>query len=136
MRALWQVITNDGLLPIFKDTLLRCKIKPEVVYGNERAVQPRVRACAVKVLKERSVLVARVARDLDGHESVLRKWVREAAVGRHVEFHGTTASDLGQPTKQHLLLAVAFARAHQIAAIIAHSLARKYGGTDNGSHTS
>jgi hypothetical protein len=27
-----------------KDTLLRCEVKPEVVYGNEKAVQPRVQA--------------------------------------------------------------------------------------------
>jgi len=28
----------------FEDTLLRCIAKPEVVYGNETAVQPRVQA--------------------------------------------------------------------------------------------
>lgn len=28
----------------FKDTLLRWKMKPEVVYGNEKAIQPRVQA--------------------------------------------------------------------------------------------
>ncbi|WP_219924733.1 hypothetical protein, partial [Halomonas sp. ND22Bw] len=28
----------------FKDTLLRWKMKPEVVHGNEKAVQPRVQA--------------------------------------------------------------------------------------------
>ncbi|MDM0118127.1 extracellular solute-binding protein [Variovorax sp. J22R133] len=28
----------------FKDTLLRCEMKPEVVYGNEKAIQPRVQA--------------------------------------------------------------------------------------------
>ncbi len=27
-----------------KGTLLRCEVKPEVVYGNEKAVQPRVQA--------------------------------------------------------------------------------------------
>jgi len=27
-----------------KDTLLRCEVKPEVVHGNEKAVQPRVQA--------------------------------------------------------------------------------------------
>jgi len=28
----------------FEDTLLRCKTKPEVVHGNETAVQPGVQA--------------------------------------------------------------------------------------------
>ena len=28
----------------FKDTLLRWKMKPEVVHGNEKAIQPRVQA--------------------------------------------------------------------------------------------
>jgi hypothetical protein len=28
----------------FKDTLLRCEMKPEVVHGNEKAIQPRVQA--------------------------------------------------------------------------------------------
>jgi multimeric flavodoxin WrbA len=28
----------------FKDTLLRWKMKPEVVYGNEKAIRPRVQA--------------------------------------------------------------------------------------------
>jgi hypothetical protein len=33
-----------GLLPVSMDTLLRWKMKPEVVYGNETAVQPGVQA--------------------------------------------------------------------------------------------
>ena len=32
---------------------------------------------AVKLVKERGVSVAQAARDLDVHENVLRKWVRE-----------------------------------------------------------
>ena len=32
---------------------------------------------AVKLVRERGVTVAQVARDLDVHENVLRKWVRE-----------------------------------------------------------
>ena len=28
----------------FIDTLLRCEMKPEVVYGNEKEIQPRVQA--------------------------------------------------------------------------------------------
>lgn len=34
---------------------------------------------AVRLVKERGVSVAQAARDLDVHENVLRKWVREAA---------------------------------------------------------
>ncbi|OCJ65324.1 transposase [Agrobacterium tumefaciens] len=32
---------------------------------------------AVKLVRERGVIVAQAARDLDVHENVLRKWVRE-----------------------------------------------------------
>ena len=32
---------------------------------------------AVRMVKERGVSVAQAARDLDVHENVLRKWVRE-----------------------------------------------------------
>lgn len=32
---------------------------------------------AVKLVRERGVTVAQAARDLDVHENVLRKWVRE-----------------------------------------------------------
>ena len=32
---------------------------------------------AVKLVKDRGVAVAQAARDLDIHENVLRKWVRE-----------------------------------------------------------
>ncbi|ODU74098.1 MAG: transposase [Rhodanobacter sp. 68-29] len=34
---------------------------------------------AVRLVKERGVTVAQAARDLDLHENVLRKWVRELA---------------------------------------------------------
>ena len=34
---------------------------------------------AVRLIKERGVSVAQAARDLDLHENVLRKWVRELA---------------------------------------------------------
>ena len=33
---------DDWAAAGLKDTLLRCEVKPEVVYGNEKAVQPRV----------------------------------------------------------------------------------------------
>lgn len=35
---------------------------------------------AVKLVRERGVAVAQVARDLDVHEKVLRKWVRDHGV--------------------------------------------------------
>jgi transposase len=34
---------------------------------------------AVRLVKERGVAIAQAARDLDVHENVLRKWVRELA---------------------------------------------------------
>ena len=43
---------------------------------------------AVKLVKERGVSVAQAARDLDVHENVLRKWVREAAVDPQQAFPG------------------------------------------------
>ena len=36
---------------------------------------------AVRLVKERGVSVVQVARDLDVHENVLRKWVKEFAAG-------------------------------------------------------
>jgi transposase len=35
---------------------------------------------AVRLIKERGVSVAQAARDLDVHENVLRKWVKEFGV--------------------------------------------------------
>ena len=35
---------------------------------------------AVRMVRERGVALTQAARDLDVHENVLRKWVREAAV--------------------------------------------------------
>ncbi|VVE54963.1 transposase [Pandoraea fibrosis] len=43
---------------------------------------------AVKLIKERGVSVAQAARDLDVHESVLRKWVRETTAAPHQAFPG------------------------------------------------
>jgi transposase len=37
---------------------------------------------AVKLVRERGVSVAQAARDLDVHENVLRKWVKESAPTR------------------------------------------------------
>jgi len=49
-----------------------------VVHGNEKAIQPEIKLEAVRLVKDRGGSVAQAARDLDVHENVLRKWVREA----------------------------------------------------------
>jgi transposase len=43
---------------------------------------------AVKMVKERGVTVAQAARDLDVHENVLRKWVREKVADPQRAFPG------------------------------------------------
>lgn len=43
---------------------------------------------AVRLIKERGVSVAQAGRDLDVHENVLRKWMRELAVDPSHAFPG------------------------------------------------
>ena len=43
---------------------------------------------AVRMVRERGVALTQAARDLDVHENVLRKWVREAAVELQHAFAG------------------------------------------------
>ena len=43
---------------------------------------------AVKLVRERGVSVSQAARDLDLHENVLRKWVREAEADPQSAFPG------------------------------------------------
>ena len=43
---------------------------------------------AVKLVRERGVAAAQAARDLDVHENVLRKWVREFAADPQHSFPG------------------------------------------------
>ncbi len=43
---------------------------------------------AVRLIKERGVSVAQAARDLDIHENMLRKWVREFAADPQSAFPG------------------------------------------------
>ena len=43
---------------------------------------------AVKLVRERGVAVAQAARDLDLHENVLRKWMREQAADPRQAFPG------------------------------------------------
>ena len=51
-------------------------------FGREFKVE------AVRLVKERGVSVAQAARDLDVHENVLRKWVKEFAGGPAQAFPG------------------------------------------------
>lgn len=58
------------------DPEIGCFMKPEVAmqrrkFGREFKLE------AVKLVRARGVSVAQAARDLDVHENVLRKWVRE-----------------------------------------------------------
>ena len=43
---------------------------------------------AVRLVKERAVSVAQAARDLDLHEKVLRKWIREVSADPQQAFPG------------------------------------------------
>jgi transposase len=43
---------------------------------------------AVKLVRERGVMVAQAARDLDVHENVLRKWVKDFAADPQHAFPG------------------------------------------------
>ena len=47
--------------------------------GTRREFSREFKLEAVKLVKERGVTAAQAARDLDVHENVLRKWVRELA---------------------------------------------------------
>ena len=51
-------------------------MKPEVVHGEKKDIQPRVQARG-GLVTERGVAVAQAVKDLEVHENVLRKWVRE-----------------------------------------------------------
>ena len=43
---------------------------------------------AVRLVRERGVSVAQASRDLDAHENVLRKWVKEFGSDPKQAFHG------------------------------------------------
>jgi transposase len=47
--------------------------------GTRRQFSREFKLEAVTLVKERGVAVAQAARDLDVHENVLRKWIRDAA---------------------------------------------------------
>jgi len=60
----------------------------EMIHGNEKAFSREFQLEAVKLVKERGMSAAQAARNLDVHENVLRKWVREAAVDPQQAFPG------------------------------------------------
>ncbi|MFG3756976.1 transposase, partial [Klebsiella pneumoniae] len=56
--------------------------------GTRRQFSREFKLEAVRLVKERGVSVSQAARDLDVHENVLRKWVREAAQDPQEAFPG------------------------------------------------
>jgi transposase len=56
--------------------------------GTRREFSREFKVEAVKLVKERGVTAAQAARDLDVHENVLRKWVRELAADPQQAFLG------------------------------------------------
>lgn len=56
--------------------------------GTRRQFSREFKVEAVKLVKERGVTVLQAARDLDVHENVLRKWVRELASDPQQAFPG------------------------------------------------
>ncbi len=63
-------------------------MKPEMVVEKRRQFSREFKLEAVKLVKNRGVSVAQAARDLDVHENVLRKWVRELAADLQQAFPG------------------------------------------------
>jgi transposase len=56
--------------------------------GQRRRFAREFKLEAVKLVRERGVSVAQVARDLDVHENMLRKWVKEFAADLQHAFPG------------------------------------------------
>jgi transposase len=56
--------------------------------GSRRQFSREFKLEAVKLVRERCVSVAQAARDLDVHENVLRKWIREFAADPRQAFPG------------------------------------------------
>ena len=56
--------------------------------GTRRQFSREFKVEAVKLVKERGVTVPQAARDLDVHENVLRKWVRELTAEPQQAFPG------------------------------------------------
>jgi transposase len=56
--------------------------------GTRRQFSREFKVEAVRLVKERGVTASQAARDLDVHENVLRKWVREMAADPQQAFPG------------------------------------------------
>ena len=56
--------------------------------GTRRQFSREFKLEAVRLVKERGVTLAQAGRDLDVHETVLRKWVREQAADPQQAFPG------------------------------------------------
>jgi len=56
--------------------------------GTRRQFSREFKLEAVKLVKERGVAVAQAARDLEVHENVLRKWIRDVAADPQHAFPG------------------------------------------------
>ena len=56
--------------------------------GTRRQFSREFKLEAVRLVKERGVSVAQAARDLDVHENVLRKWMRDATADPKHAFPG------------------------------------------------
>jgi len=56
--------------------------------GTRRQFSREFKLEAVRLVKDRGVSIAQAARDLDVHENVLRKWVRELQVDPQQAFSG------------------------------------------------
>ena len=63
-------------------------MKPEMVMEKRRQFSREFKLEAVKLVKNRGVSVAQASRDLDVHENVLRKWVRELVADPQQAFPG------------------------------------------------
>ena len=64
--------------------------------GTRRGFSREFKLEAVRLVKERGVTAAQAARDVDVHENVLRKWVREPTPGGLGNWN-VPGSHCGQP---------------------------------------
>jgi transposase len=64
--------------------------------GQRRRFAREFKLEAVKLVRDRGVSVAQVARDLDVHENMLRKWVKEFAADPQYAFPGEGQMKLEQ----------------------------------------
>jgi len=76
-------------------------------FGREFKVE------AVRLIRERGVSVAQAARDLDVHENVLRKWVKELAADPGQAFPGHGQMKPEQPEIEKLRREVAKLKAER-----------------------